>query len=140
MCHPLFFYKKFKITIFTIFKCNKFLIYMSIREEDITLAVQDIISTIEIPDIVVRHLKDKIISSLDELYIIENQLVDTKNKRIKELDYLMKKSYENKLLGMLPPWTLRIIFFEYLHLLICSLIVFFLYYIINSHNLNVPII
>lgn len=76
---------------------------MSIREEDITLAVQNIISTIEIPDSVVRRLKDKITSNLDELYIVENQLVDTKSKRIKELDHLMKKSYENKLLGKLPP-------------------------------------
>ena len=76
---------------------------MSIKEDDITLAVQNIISTIEIPNNVVRGLKDKIISSLDELYIVENQLVDTKSKRNKELDHLMKKSYENKLLGKLPP-------------------------------------
>lgn len=75
---------------------------MSIREEDITLAVQNIISTIEIPDSVVKRLKDKIISSLDELHIVENQLVDRKNKRIKDLDHLINKSYEDKLLGRLP--------------------------------------
>lgn len=75
---------------------------MSIREEVINVAVQDIINAIEIPDSVVRRLKDKIISSLDELYIVENQLIDTKTKRIKELDHLLKKSYEDKLLGRLP--------------------------------------
>ncbi len=48
-------------------------------------------------------MKDKIISSLDELYIVENQLIDSKKtKRIKELDHLLKKSYEDKLLGKLP--------------------------------------
>lgn len=75
---------------------------MSIREEVINVAVQDIINAIEIPDSVVRRMKDKIISSLDELYIVENQLIDSKTKRIKELDHLLKKSYEDKLLGKLP--------------------------------------
>lgn len=75
---------------------------MSIREEAINIAVQDIINAIEIPDSVVRRMKDKIISSLDELYIVENQLIDSKTKRIKELDHLLKKSYEDKLLGRLP--------------------------------------
>lgn len=75
---------------------------MSIREEAINIAVQDIINTIEIPDSVVRRMKDKIISSLNELYIVENQLIDSKSKRIKELDHLLKKSYEDKLLGKLP--------------------------------------
>ena len=75
---------------------------MSIREEAINVAVQDIINVIEIPDSVARRLKDKIISSLDELYIVENQLIDSKTKRIKELDHLLKKSYEDKLLGRLP--------------------------------------
>lgn len=75
---------------------------MSIREESINLAVQEVISAIEIPYSVVKRLKDKIISSLDELYVIENNLMETKTKRIKELDCLMKKSYEDKLLGRLP--------------------------------------
>lgn len=69
---------------------------MSIREEAINIAVQDIINAIEIPDSVVKRLKDKIISSLDELYIVENQLIDSKTKRIKELDLLIKNSYEDK--------------------------------------------
>ena len=57
---------------------------MSIREEAINVAVQDIINAFEIPDSIVKRLKDKIISSLeDELYIVENQLIDSKTKRIK---------------------------------------------------------
>ena len=75
---------------------------MNITEEAINVAVQDIINAIEIPDSVVRQLKDKIISSLDELYVVENQLIDSKTKRIKELNLLINKSYEGiKLQGIL---------------------------------------
>ena len=55
----------------------------------------------EIPDCVIRSLKDKIISSLDELYAVENQHIATKTKRIKELDLLIKNSYEDKVKGIL---------------------------------------
>ncbi len=74
---------------------------MNITEEAINIAVQDIINAIEIPDSVVRRLKDRIITSLDELYVVENQLIDSKTKRIKELNLLINKSYEDKVKGIL---------------------------------------
>ena len=46
-------------------------------------------------------MKDKIITSLDELYVVENQLIDSKTKRIKELNLLINKSYEDKVKGIL---------------------------------------
>ncbi len=64
---------------------------MNITEEAINIEVQDIINAIEIPDSVVRRLKDKIITSLDELYVVENQLIDL----------LINKSYEDKVKGIL---------------------------------------
>ena len=38
-------------------------------------------------------------SSLDKVYIAENQKVDEQSKRLKELNLLIKKSYEDKLKG-----------------------------------------
>ena len=76
---------------------------LSVREEVIDTAFQDIISSIAIPTYIVTSLKDKIISSLDKLYEAENKLIESKMKRIKELDHLIARSYEDKLLGKLPP-------------------------------------
>ena len=38
-------------------------------------------------------------SSLDRVYVAENQKVDKQSKRLKELNLLIKKSYEDKLKG-----------------------------------------
>ena len=75
---------------------------LSVREEVLDNAVQDIINSIEIPSTIVKLLKDRIIASLDVLYKTENEIVDKQTRRIKELDQLITKSYEDKLLGKLP--------------------------------------
>ena len=75
---------------------------MSIREEAIDLAVQEIIGAVEIPSGIIRRLKCKILNCLDELYFVENRLINTRSQRLKELEQLIKKSYEDKILGKLP--------------------------------------
>lgn len=83
-------------------KFHKSLRGMSIREEAIDLAVQEIIGAVEIPTNIIRRLKTKILNCLNELYFVENRLITTKANRLKELDLMLKKSYEDKLLGKLP--------------------------------------
>ncbi len=78
------------------------LVGLSVREEVLDMAMQDIVNSIEIPDTVVKMLKDNIIASLDVLYKSENEIIDRQTRRIKELDQLITKSYEDKLLGRLP--------------------------------------
>lgn len=73
-----------------------------IREEVIDHAFQNILDSIYIPAEVIKALKNKIISNLDEIYKEENKILDNKIKRIKDLDHLIAKSYEEKLLGKLP--------------------------------------
>lgn len=75
---------------------------MSVREEAINIAVQEIIGAIEIPAGIVRRLKQKILNCLDELCFVENRLITARNQRLKELEHLIKKSYEDKILGKLP--------------------------------------
>lgn len=83
-------------------KYHKTLKGMSVREEAIDIAVQTIIGAIEIPAGIVRRLKQKILDCLDELYFVENRLINSRNQRLKELEQLIKKSYEDKILGKLP--------------------------------------
>lgn len=75
---------------------------MSVREEAIDIAVQEIIGAVEIPAPIIHKLKKKILNCLDDLYIVENRLIDTRANRLKELEHLIKKSYEDKILGKLP--------------------------------------
>ena len=75
---------------------------MSVREEAIDIAVQEIIGAIEIPAAIVRRLKQKILNCLDELCFVENRLITARSQRQKELEHLIKKSYEDKILGKLP--------------------------------------
>ena len=77
---------------------------LSIYEEDIDNAIQDSINQIEIPNNVVKILKQKIIAKLNTLHQTENQLLEIKTKRIKELEQLIKKSYEDRLLWKLPTY------------------------------------
>ena len=84
-------------------KCyHKSLKGMSVREETIDIAVQEIIGAIEIPAGIVRRLKQKILNCLDELCFVENRLITVRSQRLKELEHLIKKSYEDKILGKLP--------------------------------------
>ena len=41
-------------------------------------------------------------SPLDGLYFVENRLINSRSQRLKELEHLIKKSYEDKRLGKLP--------------------------------------
>ena len=75
---------------------------MSVREEAIDIAVQEIIGAIKIPAAIVRRLKQKILNCLDELCFVENRLITARSQRLKELEHLIKKSYEDKILGKLP--------------------------------------
>ena len=83
-------------------KYHKSLKGMSVREEAIDIAVQEIIGAIEIPSAIIRRLKQKILNCLDELYFVENRLISTRSQRLKELEHLINKSFEDKLLGKLP--------------------------------------
>lgn len=83
-------------------KYHKSLKGMSVREEAIDIAVQEIIGAIEIPSAIIRRLKQKILNCLDELYFVENRLISSRSQRQKELEHLINKSYEDKLLGKLP--------------------------------------
>ena len=49
-----------------------------------------------------RRLKQKILNCLDELCFVENRLITVRSQRLKELEHLIKKSYEDKILGKLP--------------------------------------
>lgn len=71
----------------------------TLSEQALDKAMQFVLYTIEIPDTVIKMLKDRIMSSLDRVYIAENQKVDEQSKRLKELNLLIKKSYEDKLKG-----------------------------------------
>ena len=72
-------------------KYHKTLKGMSVREEAIDIAVQTIIGAIEIPAGIVHRLKQKILDCLDELYFVENRLINSRNQRLKELERLIKK-------------------------------------------------
>ena len=71
----------------------------TISEYGLDLCMQFVIDTIEIPDKVIKLLKDRIVSSLDKVYLAENLKVDRQASRLKELNLLIKKSYEDKLKG-----------------------------------------
>lgn len=83
-------------------KYHKSLKGMSVREEAIDIAVQEIIGAVEIPSGIIRRLKQKILNCLDELYFVENRLINARSQRLKELKHLINKSFEDKLLGRLP--------------------------------------
>ena len=62
-------------------------------------AMQCVLDTIEIPNSIIKILKYNITSSLDKVYADENKRVDEQTNRLKELNFLIKKSYEDKLKG-----------------------------------------
>ena len=63
--------------------------------------MQFVIDTIEIPDKVIKLLKDRIVSSLDKLYLEENKRMDERNKELKELNLVIKNAYIDKVKGLL---------------------------------------
>ena len=92
--------------IYTYYHCtNKKKVHLNglkdwtLSEHALDLAMQFILDTIKIPDDIIKLLRNMIMSSLDRVYIAENQKVDEQSKRLKELNLLIKKSYEDKLKG-----------------------------------------
>jgi len=59
-------------------------------------------SEIHIPKKVVELMKPKLIQALDEVYSMENQVYNTNSNRLKELNSLIQKSNEERLLGKSP--------------------------------------
>ena len=71
----------------------------TLSEQALDKAMQFVLDTIEIPDTVIKMLRDNIMSSLDKVYLAENQKIDRQAGRLKELNLLIKRAYEDKLKG-----------------------------------------
>ena len=75
---------------------------LTIRDYALDDAFKNIFGALEIPSEIFLILKKQIFNNLDELYKVENLLLEQKSNRIKELETLIHRSYEDKLLGKLP--------------------------------------
>lgn len=73
----------------------------TLSEYGLDLCMQFVIDTIEIPDKVIKLLKDRIVSNLDKLYLEENKRMDERNKELKELNLVIKNAYIDKVKGLL---------------------------------------
>lgn len=71
----------------------------SIKEEQLDIVAQDIFSSFSIPNEIVKLAKNSILSNLDNLYVAENDLIEYRLNRVKELGNIIRKSREEKLLG-----------------------------------------
>ena len=58
--------------------------------------------SIYVPEDIIKSAKNSVIANLNELYEAENQATEYRLARIKDLDSMIKKSYEDRLLGKLP--------------------------------------
>ena len=59
--------------------------------------MQFVIDTIQIPDKVIKLLKDRIMVSLDKVYLAENERIKKQTERIQQLNKLLKDNYEDKI-------------------------------------------
>lgn len=73
-----------------------------IKQETLDEVFSNIMSEIHIPKKVVELMKPKLIQALDEVYSMENQVYNTNSNRLKELNSLIQKSNEERLLGKSP--------------------------------------
>lgn len=73
-----------------------------IKQETLDNTFNDIFSEIHIPRKVAEMIKPQLIKSLDEVYTVENQVYSSNNKRLMELNTLIQKSNEERLLGRSP--------------------------------------
>ena len=75
---------------------------MSIDSNKLEMGLIEILESFDIPDEVVRFQRQDVLSNLNKTYDAENWIYDYRKNRIKELNTLIRKSYEDKLLGKLP--------------------------------------
>lgn len=68
---------------------------LSVRSDALDEAFQEILSNIEIPDVVVRMFKERITASLDELFKVENLLLKQQTEKIKELKFFIDEAYKD---------------------------------------------
>ena len=73
-----------------------------IKQETLDETFNNIFSEIHIPRRVVELIKTQLIKALDEVYSNENQVYVTNTKRLAELNTLIMKSNEERLLGRSP--------------------------------------
>lgn len=73
-----------------------------ITEQQLDIAVQDIINSIHLPDEVFELMKLNIYKSLDEMYEIENISATYRNNRIKELQTYIDSCHESIMMKKIP--------------------------------------
>lgn len=73
-----------------------------IKQETLDETFNNIFSEIHIPRRIVELIKTQLIKALDEVYSNENQVYVTNTKRLAELNTLIMKSNEERLLGRSP--------------------------------------
>lgn len=73
-----------------------------IKQETLDETFNSIFAEIHIPKKVVELIKPKLVKALDEIYSTENQVYMSNTKRLTELNTLIKKSNEERLLGNSP--------------------------------------
>ncbi len=73
-----------------------------IKQETLDNTFNDIFSEIYIPRKVTELLKPQLIKALDEVYSTENQVYTANTKRLAELNTLIQKSNEERILGCSP--------------------------------------
>lgn len=88
------------------YKChNKNKVHTSIKgikQETLDKTFNNIFAEIHIPSKVVEFIKPKLIKALDEIYSTENQVYTANSKRLKELNTLIQKSNEERILRNSP--------------------------------------
>ena len=73
-----------------------------IKQETLDNIFNSIFEEIQIPKRVVEFIKPQLIKALDDVYATENQVYIANTKRLEQLNLIIKKSYEDKMLGNYP--------------------------------------
>lgn len=73
-----------------------------IKQETLDATFNSILSEIEVPQKVVELIKPKIVKALDSVHETENKVYSSNMKRLEELNMLIKKSNEERILGKSP--------------------------------------
>lgn len=88
------------------YKChNRKKIHTSIKgikQETLDNIFNSIFKEIQIPKKVVELIKPRLIEALDNIYATENQVYTTNTQRLKQLNLLIQKSNEERILGKSP--------------------------------------
>lgn len=88
------------------YKChNKEKVHSSIKgikQETLDNIFNSIFEEIQIPKRVVELIKPQLVKALDDIYATENQVYTANSKRLAQLNTLIKKSNEERLLGNSP--------------------------------------